>query len=266
MIAFAKAKVEAGVLVAKRWILAVLRHRTFFSLEDLNAAIHELLEQLNARPMRKIKKSRREIFEALDRPAARSLPERSYEYADWKKARVNIDYHIEVADHLYSIPYRLVHEQLDVRLTATTLEAFHKGERVAAYARSYVVGGRTTNPEHMPPSHQKHLEWTPSRMKDWAARTGPSTAAFVEGLMASRPHPELGYRACLGVLRRLVPAYGPERVEAACRRAMRFNTVSFRSLHTILAAGLDKVNDEPQPDRQPGLPLHDNVRGETYYH
>jgi transposase len=261
-----KAKVEAGVLVAKRWILAVLRHRTFFSLEDLNAAIWELLERLNARPLRKVKKSRREIFEALDRPAARRLPECRYEYADWKKARVNIDYHIDVAGHLYSVPYQLAHEQLDVRLTATTLEAFHKGERVAAHARSYVAGGRTTNPGHMPPSHQKHLEWTPSRMKDWAAKTGPATAAFVDRLMASRPHPEQGYRAVLGIMNRLVPAFTPERVEAASRRALRFNTLSYRSLHTILAAGLDRVNDEPQPDRQPGLPLHENVRGQTYYH
>lgn len=261
-----KAKVENGVLVAKRWILAVLRHRTFFSLEDLNVAIRELLERLNARPMRRVKKSRREIFEALDRPAARLLPERPYEYADWKKSRVNIDYHIDVASHLYSIPYRLVHEQLDVRLTAATLEALHKGERVAAHARSYVAGGRTTNPEHMPLSHQKHLEWTPSRMKEWAAKTGPMTAVFVDRVMAGRPHPEQGYRACLGILNRLVPAYTAERVETACRRALRFNTVSYRSLHAILAAGLDRVNDEPQPDRQPGLPLHENVRGGTYYH
>lgn len=209
-----KAKVEAGVLVAKRWILAVLRHRTFFSLEELNAAIRELLEGLNARPMRRIKKSRREIFEALDRPAAKGLPEHPYEYADWKKARVNIDYHIDVFHHLYSAPWRLAHEQLDVRVTATTLEAFFKGERVAAHARSYVAGGRTTKSEHMPPSHQKHLEWTPSRMKDWAAKTGPMTAAFVESLMKRRPHPEQGYRACLGILARLVPSYGPARVEA----------------------------------------------------
>ena len=258
-----KAKVEAGVLVAKRWILAVLRHRTFYSLAELNVAIRELLGRLNARLLRKMKKSRRELFETLDRPNAKPLPDKPYEYAEWRKARVNLDYHVEVEQHYYSVPFQLLHEQLDIRLSATTLEAFHKGGRVAAHARSYVKHGHTTLKEHMPPEHQKYLEWTPTRIIDWAAKTGPATALLVEKIMTGRAHPEQGYRACLGILRRLAPHFGAERVEAASRRALTYGTCSYKSMHAILNAGLDKLD---QPAEQPALPLHENIRGGEYYH
>jgi transposase len=259
-----KAKVEAGVLIAQRWILAVLRHRTFYTLAELNAAIRECLERLNTRTMRRTGKSRRELFEGLDRPAALPLPQKAYEYAEWLKATVNIDYHIEVDHHYYSVSFRLLREKLDVRVTATTIEAFHKGERVAAHARSSVRGTHTTLREHMPPEHQRYAEWSPSRFIQWAGQTGAATAQLVEKIMASRTYPEQGYRSCLGIIH-LEQHYEPERVEAAARRAIKYNTCSYRSVSSILAAGLDRQPDTGEPPRQLTLPEHGNIRGKEYY-
>jgi len=259
-----KAKVEAGVLIAQRWILAVLRHRTFYSLAELNAAIGECLERLNTRPMRRLGKSRRELFESLDRPEALPLPLKAYEYAEWRKATVNIDYHIEADGHYYSVPFRLLREKLDVRLTAATLEALHKGERVAAHARSSVRGAHTTLREHMPPEHRFYAEWSPSRFIQWAGKTGAATAQLVERVMASRTYPEQGYRACLGIIH-LGKHYEPERVEAAAKRALQYNTCSFRSVSAILAAGLDRQPDSGEAPRQLTLPEHSNIRGREYY-
>lgn len=260
-----KAKAEAGVLVAQRWILAVLRHRTFFTLEEMNEAIRELLEKLNTRPLRKLRRSREELFEGQDRPAALMLPDRPYQYGEWKKPRVHIDYCIEVDRHFYSVPYRLIHEKLDVRLTVSTLEVFHAGERVAAHARSYVRGGHTILDEHRPPRHRKFLEWTPERMTSWAAKTGPSTAGLVERIMASRRHPEEGFRSCLGILR-LSDEYGAERLEAAAVRALKYNACSWKAMRSILATGLDRATDGETEACQPSLPLHENVRGGEFYH
>jgi len=259
-----KAKAETGVLIAQRWILAVLRQRTFYSLAELNAAIRECLERLNTRPMRRVGKSRRELFETIDRPNALPLPEQPYEYAEWLKAKVNIDYHIEVDHHYYSVPFRLLRQRLDIRLTATTVEAFHKGERVAAHARSYVRGGHTTLKEHMPPEHRKYAEWSPSRFIQWASKTGAATAQLVEKIMAARTYPEQGYRACLGIIR-LGQHYEPERVEAAAKRALKFNTCSYKSVRAILAAGLDQQPDAEEQPRQATLLMHGNIRGREYY-
>ena len=212
-----KAKVEVGVLIVKRWILAVLRHRTFYSLAELNGAIRGCLERLNNRPLKKLKRSRRELFEAIDRPAALPLPLRPYEYAEWYKAKVNVDYHVDVDGHYYSVPYRLIHERLDVRLTATTMEAFRKGERVAAHARGYVPGRYTTQKEHMPPEHRGYAEWSPERFIRWAGQTGAATASLIEKILADRPYAEQGYRSCLGIIH-LVRHYEPSRVEAAAER------------------------------------------------
>ncbi len=259
-----KAKVEVGILIAKRWILAVLRQRTFYSLAELNTAIRECLERLNTRPMRQAKKSRRELFEAIDRPNALPLPTRPYEYAEWYKAKVNIDYHIEVDDHYYSVPFQLIHERLDVRLTAATMEAFRKGERVAAHARSYVRGGYTTLKEHMPPEHRGYAEWSPERFIQWAGKTGAATARLVEKVLSSRPYAEQGYRSCLGIIR-LGRDFEPERVEAAAQRALKYNTCSYRSLKAILSSGLDKQRDTGELPVQMSLPLHQNIRGQEYY-
>ena len=259
-----KAKVETGVLIVKRWILAVLRHRTFYSLNELNAAIAELLERLNARALRKMNKSRRELFEIFDHPNAPPLPERPYEYAEWRVATVNIDYHIEGEHHYYSVPYRLLREKLDVRLTAATVEAFLKGERVAAHVRSFIPYGHTTLKEHMPPSHQKYLEWTPSRIVDWAQKTGSATAELVQKIIQSRTYPEQAYRSCLGILR-LEKHYPKERPENAARRALKFGALSFRSLRKILSSGLDRL-EHNDPSSQSALPAHENIRGGDYYH
>lgn len=257
-----KAKVEAACLIVQRWILAVLRHRRFTTLAEMNAAIHELLEKLNTRPMRKLKKSRRELFETLDKPHAKPLPPAPYVYADWKKATVNIDYHIAVDKHLYSVPFRYVHESVEVRLTQATVEIFRKGERIAAHARSFVPHRATTLTAHMPEAHQRHGAWTPSRISAWAEKTGPSMRAFVETLMASRAHPEQAYRACLGVLR-LAESYPRERIEAATERALRYRMCSFKSLQLILKRGLDQHADTPSAPA--ALPSHENIRGEGYY-
>jgi transposase len=259
-----KAKVEAGVLIAKRWILSALRHRTFYNLADLNRAIQELLERLNTRALRKIKKSRGELFDLFDRPKAQALPENPYEYAEWRVATVNIDYHIEIERHYYSVPFRLIREKLDVRLSAHTLEAFFKGERVAAHQRSFIPYGHTTLKEHMPPAHQKYLEWTPSRIIDWAKKIGPQTAALVQKVIESRTYPEQAYRSCLGILR-LEKHYSKERLEAASCRALKFGALSLRSLRNILSAGLDRL--QPDDDSsQSALLTHENIRGSHYYH
>ncbi len=259
-----KAKVEVGVLIAQRWILSVLRQRTFYSLTELNAAIRECLERLNTRPMRRLGKSRRDLFETIDRPNALPLPPKAYEYAEWLKATVNIDYHIEIDHHYYSISFRLLRERLDVRLTATTVEAFHKGERVAAHVRSYVRGAHTTLREHMPPEHQQYAEWSPSRFIQWAGKIGVATAQLVEKIMAARTYPEQGYRACMGIIH-LGQHYEPERVEAAAKRAIKYNTCSFKSVSAILAAGLDWQTDDGETPRQLTLPEHGNIRGKGYY-
>lgn len=260
-----KAKAEAGVLLAARWILAPLRNHTFFGLAELNEEIARRREVLNDRPFQKLKGSRRSLLESLERPALRPLPERRYQFAEWRKARANIDYHIAVDKHFYSVPYQLVREQMDVRLTASTVEAFHDGRRVAAHPRSHQPGRFTTDPGHRPKAHQKHLEWTPSRILRWAGKTGPHTATLVGRIMEAKPHPEQGYRACLGILR-LGERYSPERLEAACRRALTIGGTSYRSVQSILANGLDRLPLDDEEHTTLELPQqHANVRGPGYY-
>lgn len=259
-----KAKVEAGVLLVERWILACLRHQPFFSLADLNAALAAALARLNTRPFKKLPGCRRAVFKAVDRPALQPLPAARYVYAEWRKARVNIDSHLEVEGHYYSVPAALIHAQLDVRLTATTLECFHKGQRVASHARSAEKGRHTTVVAHLPQAYQRAQAWPPSRLIQWAETVGPATGAVVAAILARRPHPEQGYRACLGILR-LGREYGPARLEAACRRAQALEAYAFTSVQSILKTGLDQ---QPLPDREPLAPLpveHAHVRGATYY-
>ncbi|MEM6733758.1 MAG: IS21 family transposase, partial [Myxococcota bacterium] len=258
-----KAKVEVAVQVAQRWVLACIRDEIFFSLGELNERIWELLEKLNARPMKDYGgKSRRELFEQLDAPHLSPLPTRRFEHATWKKAKVNVDYHIEVAKHYYSVPFRFAREVVEARITASGVEVFHRGQRIASHRRNDRPGAHSTQPEHMPKSHRKHLEWTPSRMLNWAEKIGPETSALVDAILKSRPHPEMGYRSVLGLMR-LAKRYDPERLEGACSRAMRVGARSYRHVASILKNGLDRVPlDEPQRS----LPLaHDNVRGSDYY-
>jgi transposase len=260
-----KATVENGVLIAQRWILAVLRQRTFYSLAELNTAVRQCLERLNTRLLRKAKKSRRELFEAIDRPNALPLPQNFYEYAEWYKAKVQLNYHIEVDHHYYSMPYQLLHERVDIRLTATVVEAFHKGKRVAAHVRSHIKGDYTTLPEHRPPAHRFYAEWNPARFIQWAGKTGECTAQLVEKILATRPYPEQGYKACLGIIH-LTRDYDPARVEAAARRALKFKAYSYRSMVAILSTRLDRQSDNLEQPELPGLLPHQNIRGQEYYH
>ena len=259
-----KAKAESGVLLAERWIIARLRDRRFYSLAEANAAIAGCVAEINARPFQKLDGSRASLFEQLDRPALRPLPATRYEFATWRKARVNIDYHIAADKHYYSVPCQLARQQVDVRLSAATVEVFHHSRRVASHVRSHVRHGHTTDPAHMPESHRQHAAWTPQRITGWAAKTGPATANLVEKIIASRPHPEQGYRAALGIIR-LAGRYGAERAEAACARALRLRAYSYRSVESILRTGLDR---QPLPGGSPALPPHPahvNVRGPDYY-
>jgi transposase len=260
-----KAKAEVGVQVAERWIVARVRHERHFSLDSLNTRMAELLEELNDRPMRLYGASRRQLFERLDRPALRPLPVERFVFGEWKIARVNIDYHVELDHHYYSVHHSLVGEQVDARLTATTVELFHKSQRVATHPRSYVRGRHTTTPEHMPRAHQKHLEWSPSRLARWAASVGPQTETLVQSIMADRPHPEQGYRSCLGILR-LGRRYGDARLEAACARAVVVRARSYRHVESILKNGLDRAPlPDDAPSAEPAVRLQGHIRGRDYY-
>ena len=258
----AKAKVETGVQIAERQILAALRDQRFFSVAELNQAIRPLLDKLNAQPFQKLEGSRDSWFEAQEKATLLPLPAQPFELATWTKATVNIDYHVVVDYHFYSVPYRLIHQELEVRSTAQTVEFFHEGKRVAAHVRSYVPGKFTTLEEHRPKSHQRYLEWTPGRLVEWARKTGPQCAQVVEQILQSKPHPEQGFRSCLGIIR-LGKGVGPERLEAACARALRFGTCSYRSIKSILENGLDQQAQEPELPLQ--SPAHPNVRGQVYY-
>ena len=222
-----KAKVEGGVLFAQRFILAGLRHRTFFSLAEANAAIRQRLELLNNRPFRKLPGSRRSRFEEFDRPAMRQLPETPYQLSQWSKARVHIDYHVEVDHHFYSVPHRLVGEQLEIHATATTIECLHKGNRVASHPRSYLAGKHSTLPEHMPRAHREYAEWAPQRIVAWAAQGGVATAGVVEQILSRKAYPEHGFRSCMGVIA-LGKRFSKERLEAACRRVLAIRGVSYK--------------------------------------
>lgn len=259
-----KAKVEVAVQIVERWILACVRDMTFFSLDELNRAIAALLPRLNERAFKKLPGSRRALYEQLDRPALRPLPAQRYAFAIWKKARVNIDYHIEIERHYYSVPYQLVRLEVEARVSTHSVEIFHRGQRVAAHRRSHHRGRHTTTPAHMPRSHREYAEWTPQRLVQWAQKTGPATAELVEQILTRRRHPQQGFRSCLGILR-LGKSYGENRLEAACRRALHIGAASYKSIESILKHKLDQ---QPLPEpAQPALPLeHDNVRGSKYYH
>jgi len=259
-----KPKVEAAVLLVERWILARLRNRRFFSLAELNAAIEQLLVELNARSFKKLPGCRRSAFESIDRPALRPLPAARFELARWKRARVNIDYHVEFDGHYYSVPHRLVRTEVELRITSTTLEVIAGNRRLASHVLSSRRGHHTTLPEHMPASHRAHHEWTPQRLIAWGERIGAATAAVVRWQMDNRPHPEQGYRACLG-LQRLAREFTAPRLEAACARALSIAAPTYRSVASILKSGLDR---QPLAAAEPrsALPLHDNVRGPDYYH
>ncbi len=258
-----RAKVESAVQVVERTILAPLRDRTFFSLTEVNQALAEGRERLNDIPFQKLPGSRRTLFETLEKSALRPLPAERYELAQWRTARANIDYHCALFRNVYSVPFQLVHEVIEARLTASTVELFYKGRRVASHMRLWGIGQYSTDRQHMPVAHQQHLEWTPSRLIGWAETNGRQVAALASALLAAKPHPEQGYRACLGLMR-LGKRYSATRLDAACARALAAGAVSYRSVKSILETGLDR-----QPPAIQGAVLaheaHANVRGPAYY-
>lgn len=258
-----KAKVEVAVQVAQRWILARLRNRRFFSLAELNAAIRPLLDDLNTRIMRDYGASRADLFATLDRPNLAPLPAEPYVFARWKRARVAPDYHIEAEGCWYSVPFGLIRQLVDLRITQTTVEVFHRGKRVASHTRNPGRRSHVTVPDHMPSSHRRYAEWTPARILASAEKLGPSVAAFCQIVMEDRPHPEQGFRTCLGVLS-LAKSFEPNRLDAACRRGVTIKARSVSSIRSILKTGLDRAFLEPEAEE---LPLqHPNIRGQNYYH
>ena len=269
-----KGKVEVGVQVVERWILARLRHQQFFSLADLNKAIADLLEDLNIRPFKNLPGNRRSAFEAIDKPALKSLPATIFESCSWKKAKVGIDYHVELEHHYYSVPYQYARKAVELRYTASMIEVLCEGKRIAAHARvmrmgySHGLSSQTTVPEHMPRAHEAHLEWSPERLLSWGKEIGTSTQMLVSHLLHQKAYPELSYRACLGLLN-LSKSYGKERLEAACAIAASNNAMTQKSVRNILATKLDlapagKASTNKKSSQQ--LPLHENVRGPKYYH
>jgi len=259
-----KAKVEVGVQIVSRWILARLRNRTFFSLRELNEAIREELDKLNHRSFKKLDGSRVSCFKEMEQKELLPLPAERYELVQWQKARINIDYHVELLGHYYSVPYKLREqvEEVYIRYTERTVEVLCGNKRVASHLRDDTKGRHTTLKEHMPESHRRYLEWSPSRIINWAKRTGESTAQLVENIMKHRKHPEQGYRSCLGILR-LAKKYSPQRLETACRRACAIRAYSYKSVCSILEKGLDE-----QPLSRPEQQLiikHENIRGSSYF-
>ncbi|MHC4397765.1 MAG: IS21 family transposase, partial [Planctomycetota bacterium] len=257
-----KAKVEVGVQGVERRILAKLRDQTFFSIAEINAAIKPLLVEYNAAKFQKLPGSRLSQFTEIDKPALKPLPKYCYTYAEWKKVRAGIDYHIEFKSHYYSIPYKYSKKQLDLRISSKLLECFYKSKLIAVHRRSYQKG-YTTLKKHMPKRHQEHADWTPERLISWARKTGVQTATLIQAMIDSRPHPYQAFRACLGVMR-LGKNYGEERLEKASARALAIGAFSYRSVESILKKGLDQLPLLPVEHSAP-IPVHDNIRGSNYY-
>ena len=259
-----KAKVEAGVLIVERWVLARLRNREFFSLAELNSAIAGLMVDFNKRPFKRLPGCRLTQYELLDCPALKPLPTIAFEYAEWQKIRVGFDYHVEVDGHYYSVPYSLVKKEVEFRLSSRVVEIFYRGKRVASHKRSYQKGQKTTLFEHMPKSHQKYLEWTPAKLLSWSAEVGPSTHQIVNHLFKHNPHPEMGYRASRGLVS-LARRYGNQRLENACERAIKIGSLSYHSIANILKVGLDLAPLAAELETVELSQSHENVRGPAYY-
>jgi transposase len=260
-----KAKVEAGVKVVGQQILAVLRNRAFFSIQELNQAIKELLEELNNREMKHLEKSRKQMFESLDKPNLQPLPQKAYEFAEWKKVKVGIDYHVGYDKNFYSVPYRFAHKQAEVRATEKGIEVFHKHVRIASHPRWYEKNQYITIKEHMPANHQFMVDWNPKRFIRWAQKIGPSTTELIKQVLDTREHPQQSFRKCLGILN-LAKRYSDERLEAAAQRALHYKIFSYKKIKNILDKGYEKINSGKNSNResQPSL-FHNNIRGDRYY-
>lgn len=245
-------------------ILAKLRNQTFFSLEELNEAIAVLLEKINSQPFQKLPGSRLSQFEKLDKPALKPLPSTPYKFAEWSKARPGPDYHVMVDKHYYSVPYTFIKKSLDVRFTDQTVEIFYRSKRIASHLREYTYWKYTTLTEHMPKAHQKYAEWTPERIINWAEKIGVATSQLVEKVIATKEHPQLAFRACLGILR-FGKSYSETRLEAACSRALKIGAYSYKSIESILKNNLDQVPVSRSEMLTATKESHENVRGGDYF-
>lgn len=259
-----KAKVEVGVQVIERWILARLRNYQFFSLAELNQAIHKLLDDLNAKETRHLGTSRKHLFEELDRPALRPLRAEPYEYAEWKQRKAGLDYHIEVGKHFYSVPHNLAKQKLWARTTARTVEVYHNGKRVATHMRGPGNRRHTTVAQHMPSSHRRYASWTLERIRREATSIGPNCAGLTEIILRNKPHPEQGFRSCIGIVR-FAKSHGAERLEAACERALDIGSYSYSSVASILKNNIDRTKNVRGPSDSPSI-RHTNIRGPHYFH
>ena len=257
-----KAKVEAGVRFAQSYILGRLRAQTFFSLAECNEAIKLVMQRMNERTMRKLGLSRRELFEKIERAALNGLPAEDWEFAEWLRARVNLDYHIEVHDFLYSVPHALIRAEVEVRVTERIVEVFHRGQRVAVHQRRYMGRKHGTDPDHMPSSHRHYAEWTPDRFRRWAGKIGPNTEGLISAVLASRKHPEQGFRTCLGILRSY-RGLDAARVEAVSARAVELGVLNCKGVAALLA----RKPEEATANNDPPATLfdHANLRGPRYY-
>jgi transposase len=255
-----KGNVENGVQNVERWVLAPLRNQTFFSEAEANRAIKPLLQALNQREMAHLGKSRHQLFEEVDLPELRPLPETPYQFATWKSARVNIDYHVAFEKHFYSVPHPLIHQEVEIKATERMVEIFHKGKQVAIHPRSSAVGRFSTCAEHMPSNHRFILELDAAWLLKQAETIGPRTSQYLQALLHNRTFPEQAYRSCLGVLS-LARKYPQPLVEIACQRVLEAHLLSYRDLKSELEA----LPGQSAPTTTPS-PVHENIRGETYYH
>ncbi len=262
-----KAKAEVAVQVAQRWIVAKLRHRTFTSLQELNSAIRDLLKTLNNRVTRHLGASRQELFEQTDRPALKPLPSLPYVYAKWEQQRVGLDYHLKIDDHFYSVPHKYIRQKLWIRTTESSVEVFERNKRIACHVRSGIKGSKTTCKKHMPNSHRRYADWTSEKVKEKAAQIGSSTQILVDIIMRERPHPEMGLRSCIGILK-LAKIFGKDRLEAACERALGIGARSYSSVQSILRNNLDgiKIKQPPEGTTDETVITHHNIRGSNYFH
>jgi transposase len=259
-----KAKVEVGVQVVERWILAVLRKRKFLSLAELNRAIKEQLVVLNNKVMKHLGKSRREFWQSLEKGCLKPLSEKRFEYGEWRKATVGIDYHLQYEKNSYSVPWRLIHQVVDMRVSENVIAVFHRGKLVTEHRRSFGKNEALTKREHMPEQHQAMLEWTPERFLRWADKIGPQTKELITQILSFREYPEQSFRKCLGILK-LADRFGTDRLENACIRALRYRTYSYRSLKEILGKGYDRLQPEKVKEEEVAAVAHDNIRGHVYF-
>lgn len=261
-----KAKVEAAVKYVEQAILAKLRHQKFFSIDQLNQAISKLLKVLNNTPFQKLPGTRESLFNEVEKSSLAPLPRHRYEYVEFKRVKVGLDYHICVDTHYYSVPYQHIHHTVEYRLSSNQLEVYYDGLRIASHLRQYKPGEKSTQNEHMPEAHRAHAQWTPDTFLQWAKAIGCAPAEIAAKLIKRQPHPECCYKIFLGC-RNLVKLYGKTRFAASCRYALAGEAISYHSLKAILENKLEQEDITIIKDEADYTPsTHTNIRGADYYH